>query len=121
MTIGHCREGPPKPAHTLSEDSPMSVVAEKTYTPEDLLAMPDGKNYDLVDGRLVERSVSALSSWVGGRVHRYLDVFADEHDLGWAWPADQGYRCFPDAPRKVRHLDASFIRKGRMPEGPASE
>ena len=26
------------------------------YTPEDLLAMPDGKDYELVDGRLVERN-----------------------------------------------------------------
>ncbi len=44
----------------------MSTVLEKTYTPEDLLAMPDRKSYELVDGHLVERNVSVLSSWVGG-------------------------------------------------------
>ena len=42
----------------------MSTVLEKTYTPEDLLAMPDRKSYELVDGHLVERNVSVLSSWV---------------------------------------------------------
>ena len=52
----------------------MNAIATKTtYTPEELLAMPDGKNYELVDGHLVERKVSTLSSWVAGQLHRYLD------------------------------------------------
>jgi hypothetical protein len=29
----------------------------KRYTPEDLLRMPDGVNYELVDGQLVERTM----------------------------------------------------------------
>jgi Uma2 family endonuclease len=99
----------------------MHVVAEKTYTPEDLLSMPDGKRYELVNGHLVERKMSVVSSWVGGRLHRFLDIFVDEHDLGWAWPADLGYACFPDAPKKVRKADVSFIRKERLPEGLTSE
>src|SRR5262249_43923127 len=99
----------------------MSTIAEKTYTPEDLLSMPDRKNYELVDGHLVERNMSVLSSWVGGRLHRILDGFVEDHDLGWAWPADLGYECFPDAPGKIRKPDVSFIRKERLPEGPTSE
>jgi Uma2 family endonuclease len=99
----------------------MSTIAEKLYTPEDLLTMPDRKNYELVDGHLVERNVSVLSSWVGGRMYHILEGFLDDHDLGWAWPADQGYECFPDAPGKVRKADVSFIRLERMPEGPTSE
>jgi len=31
-----------------------AIATEARYTPEDLLAMPDGKRYELVDGRLVE-------------------------------------------------------------------
>ena len=53
----------------------MHVVAEKTYTPEDLLSMPDGKNYELVDGHLVERNMSRLIE-LGRRAelsaHRHL-------------------------------------------------
>ncbi len=30
------------------------------YTPEDLLAMPDAKDYELVDGRLVERNLGQI-------------------------------------------------------------
>jgi Uma2 family endonuclease len=99
----------------------MHLVAEKTYTPEDLLSMPDGKNYELVDGQLVERNVSQLSSWVGGRLYRLLDIFVEDHNLGWAWPADLGYECYPDSPKKVRKPDVSFIRLERMPEGPSSD
>ena len=99
----------------------MSTVLEKTYTPEDLLWMPDRKSYELVDGRLVERNSSVLSSWVSGQMHRALDVFIDENQLGWAWVADLGYVCFPDAPGTVRKPDVSFVRKERLPEGPTSE
>src|SRR5205085_11477652 len=34
------------------------------YTPEDLLKMPDGDRYELVDGNLVERDKSFWSSYV---------------------------------------------------------
>ena len=88
---------------------------------KNLLAMPDGKSYELVDGHLVERNMSALSSWVGGKTYRAVDDFVTEHELGWAWPADLGYVCFPGAPGKVRKPDVSFIRKERLPEGPTSD
>jgi Uma2 family endonuclease len=94
----------------------MNAVAAKTlYTPEELLAHPDEKDYELVDGHLVKRKMSALSSWVAGRLHRYLDVFCDDHQRGWAFPEGTGYQCFPGAPLKVRKPDASFIPAGRLP------
>jgi Uma2 family endonuclease len=99
----------------------MHVVAEKTYTPEDLLSMPDGKNYELVDGHLVERTMSPLSSWVGGELFYHLRTFLRENPKGWAWPADLGYECYPGRPNKVRKSDVSFIRVERMPDGPSSE
>ena len=41
----------------------MSTITTTTrYTPEDLLRMPDGKRYELVDGNLVETNVSLWSS-----------------------------------------------------------
>ncbi len=99
----------------------MHIVAEKIYTPEDLLSMPDGKNYELVDGHLVERNMSQLSSWVGGRLFGEIHLSLRNDPIGWAWPADLDYECYPDHPNKVRKPDVSFIRKERMPEGPTSE
>ncbi len=100
----------------------MSVaLEERTYTPEDLLAMEDGKIYELDDGHLVRREMSMRSSWVGSRLYRFLDTHVDENKLGRAWHADLGYVCFPGAPRRVRHPDVSFIRSGRLPGGLSSD
>ncbi len=87
----------------------------RRYTPEDLLAMPDGKSYELVNGRLVERKMGAESSRVGGRLFSRLERFCEEHNLGIAWPADNGYQCFPHAPGLVRKPDLSFVKSGRLP------
>jgi Uma2 family endonuclease len=83
--------------------------------------MPDRKNYELVDGHLVELNVRQLSSWVGSRLHYMVQGFLESHGLGWAWYADLGYACFPDSPQKVRKPDVSFVRNERLPEGPTSE
>ena len=46
----------------------MNAVATKTtYTPEELLALPDEKDYELVDGHLVERNVEHAVELGGGR------------------------------------------------------
>ena len=100
----------------------MHVVAEKTYTPEDLLSMPDGKDYELVDGHLVERNMSTLSSWVGGQLYFELERFLRNNPVGWAWPADLGYACFPGARRRCgsrtsRSSARSGCRKGSHPRG----
>jgi len=93
-----------------------TAVATKTrYTPEDLLAMPDGKSYELVDGQLVERNMGAKSSWVGGRLLVRLEGFCEEHSLGWVFPADNGFQCFSHKPGLVRKPDVSFVRYGRLP------
>jgi Uma2 family endonuclease len=94
-----------------------TAVATETrrYTPEDLLAMPDEKRFELVDGRLVERNMRAESSRVGTRLCTRLDQFCEEHDRGIVWGADNGYQCFPHAPGLVRRPDVSFIKKGRLP------
>jgi Uma2 family endonuclease len=92
-----------------------AVATKGHYTPEDLLAMPDGKSYELVRGQLVERNTGAESSRVGGRLCSRLDRFCEEHNLGIVWPADNGYQCFPYDPGLVRKPDVSFVRHGRLP------
>jgi Uma2 family endonuclease len=93
----------------------MNAVAEKlTTTPDELLAMPDEKDFELVDGQRVERNVGSMSSWVGGRLYRLLSEYRDTHALGLVWPADNGFRCFPDDPNQVRKPDVSFVRRGRL-------
>jgi Uma2 family endonuclease len=93
-----------------------TAVATRTHsTPEDLLAMPDGKSYELIQGQLVERNIGIESSWVGTRLLARLERFCEQHDSGWTLQADSGYQCFPHDPEMVRKPDASFVRRGRFP------
>jgi Uma2 family endonuclease len=94
----------------------MSTLTEtKSYTPDDLLAMPDGDRYELVDGKLVELNVSALSSIVSARLLSQLSSFCEPNRVAWIFASDLGYRCFPGHPRKVRKPDVSLILRDRLP------
>ncbi len=82
-------------------------------TPEELLAMPDGGHYELIDGELRERNVGALSNLVAFRVGLILGNHCEKHPEGWLFAADQGYQCFPGKPRRIRRADVSYIRRKR--------
>jgi Uma2 family endonuclease len=100
----------------------MSTVETRAkVTPEELLAMPDGDHYELVDGELVERDVSALSSLVAAKLCRQVSNFCEANNLGWVFNAECGYRCFPDHPGKVRRADVSYVNRGRLPVERLSE
>ena len=106
----------PSPA-TLSRSAPR-VRQPAGYSPEDLLLMSDDELYELVDGQLLKKSLSGLSSWVGAEVGSRLGNFVVEHQLGWVFGSDTGYQCFADAPDKVRKPDTSFVAQDKLPNGP---
>ncbi len=89
---------------------------KKEYTPEDLLAMPDGHRYELIDGKLVERKTGAKASQIGANLISLVGPFVRERKLGKVFMADCGYQAFAAHPRKVRFADASFIARGWLPE-----
>jgi Uma2 family endonuclease len=94
----------------------MTVLAPgPCLTAEDLLSLPDGDRYELVDGSLVEIDMGGESSWIGGELFARLREFSVAGPGGWPLPADSAYRCFPHDPHRVRRPDASFIRRGRLP------
>ncbi len=92
-----------------------AIATETRYTPDDLLAMPDGKSYELVNGQFVERNMGAESSLVGGELHFRMRLHCQDHGLGLVFPADNGYQCFAHDPGRVRKPDVSFVRHGRLP------
>lgn len=104
--------------HTAALDAAESIapiVAEKFSTPEDLLAMPDGKAYELVNGKLVERKMGAESSRIVQIINARVEIHADNNRLGLSWGADCSYRIFGKDAATVRRPDGSFIAKGRLP------
>jgi Uma2 family endonuclease len=90
------------------------LVPQPTYTADDLLTLPEGDRFELVDGRLVEKDMGARSSHVGGELAYLLKVFNHTNPVGWVLPADASYQFLPDRPNLVRKPDVSFIRLGRL-------
>jgi len=94
----------------------MSTATATRYTPDDLLTMPDGDRYELVNGQLVEKPVSAKSDWVGGKLLLCLGNYVESIRAGVVFP-ETGYRCFPDDPDRLRKPDGSFIAADRLHPG----
>jgi Uma2 family endonuclease len=99
------------------EDQPETLPRPEVrteVTPEELLAMPDGEHYELIDGQLRERNVSFSSDVIAGETLGLLRAHCRPRNLGWLPSAQLGFRCFPWKPRRVRRADVSFIRAERV-------
>ena len=89
-------------------------------TPEQLAAMPNDNDFELVDGLLVERKMGNKSNWIASELARLLGNHVRAMNLGWVFTSEAGYRLDPSRPNHVRKPDVSFIRFGRLPnEEPA--
>jgi len=57
------------------------------------------------------------SSWIGGQLFGLFILYLREQGdhLGWVFPSDSSFQCFPNHPNRVRKPDVSFIRGGRLP------
>jgi Uma2 family endonuclease len=94
----------------------MSVASPpRKYAAADLLTMPDGDQYKLVEDELVELELSNESSWVAGEIYRRVTNWATEKSLGWEFPDNAGYQCFLWDEDGVCKPDASFVSHSRLP------
>jgi Uma2 family endonuclease len=93
----------------------MSIAEKPLVTPDDLLRMPNQKDFELIDGELVERKVSVLSSWIGLQIARLIGNYIVDRQLGWVFGPDNGFYCIPGLPNTLRKPDASFVRMDRLP------
>jgi Uma2 family endonuclease len=93
----------------------MSTAIDTGYTAEDLLTMPDGDLYELVDGQLVERDMGTESGFIAAQLVGLLFAYLKDHQEGWIFSSDASFQCFPGHPNRVRKPDVSFIRMGRLP------
>lgn len=98
----------------------MASMNAERVTPEELLLMPDGERYELVDGELVERNMGGKDVWVATRIAARLVQYGEAHG-GWAFGDSLGYRCFGEDTDRVRVPDASFIVRGRFPDNELPE
>src|SRR5262245_49715416 len=89
------------------------ILQTTHHTPEELLKMPDGDLYELVDGNLVERPMSLWSCYVAAVLLRLLSDQKVSR-LGWLLGEGTTYQCFPHKPDQTRRSDLSFIRLDRL-------
>lgn len=92
----------------------MTAIQSRTYTPADLLRMPDASGVELVNGELVKKPVSALSAFVETKLLARLENHCSASGFGVVLSATNGIQCFPDQPSKVRKPDAAVFRKDRF-------
>jgi Uma2 family endonuclease len=94
--------------------------ATEIVTPDQLAAMPNRKDFELVDGKLVERKMGNKASWVAFQLAMLLHNHVRRNALGWVFCGDTGFRLDPQRPNSVRKPDVAFVRIGRLPrEEPA--
>lgn len=93
----------------MSVDSISTVV-----TPEQLLKLPDGNRYELVDGQLVERTMSMESAFAATQIASRLVAHVATTEEGLVFNSDASYQCFGEEADRVRRPDVSFIRQGRL-------
>jgi len=87
-----------------------TATTPTTYTPDDLLKMPDGNRYELVNGQLVERKMSTLASFTAGVIYHRLAAHCFPTQSGWLFPEGTSYQCFPAFPNQVRKADVSVFQ-----------
>lgn len=80
----------------------------------DFLHHPDASGYELVGGEFVELNRSAESNWIAGELGAQMSAFCRGKNVGWVFPQDSAYQCFPD-PNTIRKPDVSFLRRERLP------
>lgn len=90
----------------------MLTASPHRITPEELLKLPDGERYELVDGELVECEMSGKSIWLATWLSAQLVSFAMPRRLGYVM-TEVSIQCFA-ATEKVRRPDIAFFSSGRV-------
>lgn len=103
---------------TTLDPVPKPPAPAPPLTPDDLLAMPNGKDYELVDGILSERNMGAQSSWIAARLMGLLQAFCRAGVRAWLFDAECGYLGFGRG-STLRKPDLSVVLHDRLPEIPS--
>jgi Uma2 family endonuclease len=94
-----------------------AIRMSSDLTADDLLALQDAKDFELVDGKLVERETGNISSGIAAYLTGLISIFCRKNHLGWVCGSDGGFIFLRDGKENVRRPDISFFKSGRLPPG----
>lgn len=97
------------------------MATRTTATIQDVLRLANaGHRYELVNGQLVEMPPTGFEHGaVERRIGRLLGDFADAHHLGEVVVGEVLFQL-DSAGRLARAADVAFVRRERLPRGPAA-
>lgn len=98
--------------------SVVSIESSETgrkISPEDLLALPNERDFELVHGELVERTMGTESAFVAGRLFHLIFAYVELKRLGWAFSDGTGYLLPLERSDTVRKPDVSFVSFQQLP------
>jgi Uma2 family endonuclease len=100
-------------------DAKNMTTLQTRLTPDELLAMPDGGHFELIDGIPKEKRKGAYSSEVTGMLVAALVTFVRKNRIGHIYGSKTGFRCFPND--TVRKPDIAFVVAGRLKDDKTPE
>ena len=90
----------------------VATTTQRTWTDEQLMALPDDGKYELVDGELLHMSpAGARHGNIVTRLLARIHVFVTERRLGYVFDGQTGFRL-PDG--NLRSPDVSFVAAARL-------
>jgi Uma2 family endonuclease len=93
----------------------VATTVQKTWTDEELMALPDDGKYELVDGELIHVSpAGARHGDVVAELLARMRLFVKERRIGRVFDGQTGFRL-PDG--NLRSPDISFVATVRLPGG----
>lgn len=90
-----------------------SAPQEPPVTPEQMLALDEGKLYELIDGRLVEKRMSDYAQLVANNLNDQLVPWRTSRKAGRSF-VEATFQCFPFKPEQVRRPDVAYISSERL-------
>ncbi|MCA8995779.1 MAG: Uma2 family endonuclease [Planctomycetaceae bacterium] len=96
----------------------MSTDVSPQVTPDELLTHPQEKDYELIDGELVERNMSEESDLIALQLAAEIYMVVKRTGAGWVYGGEAGFLCRSTGDIRVRKPDAAFILRSRLPHGP---
>jgi Uma2 family endonuclease len=91
-----------------------TIAPAARLTPDDLLRLEAEGLFELVDGKLIEKHTSFLTSETAGLVAGALLAHTQRGNLGRVLP-EASFRCFPNDSERVRRPDVAFIAASNVP------
>ena len=89
-------------------------------TADELFALPDANNYELINGSLMEHEMGFESSQIALHLSVLMFLFNQAQRLGWVQGSECGFQLPLPGGHTVRKPDISFISFQRLPAGDIS-